>query len=577
MKRYISNIIKNNKLRSVPSESNNIKVNNMLHLHKGHQIVFGFSLTYFYQNVKNEKNIVLKFYEEKHLEKLKREYYILKYLNDEEFPVPYVYLYEINVNIFGYPFIVMEKIEGDTFTNYIKNVDQNETYRIIGLLAKTLVSLHNLRWENMEIKFKYEKDKIFYAKTKANLKDELDYAINWNYDWIVNWLNNNASKCSCDSYSLLHKDMNPKNFLIDKEGSKIIFIDWEYAEIGDALIDVGLTYHNIRHMFGIRYINNKGAHFSSYFLKQYIEYSQRKIIPFNLKYYLIVSGLCEILYLRYVIIKIKNPLNIPKLFEFKYMFFYPYLYLHYKSRYQHLEKYLEQETMDYEQSMFGTLGGKLVSNLELMNVIKFLKADSSEIILDIGTGSGRIANAIISKSNAEVIGIDVGPPVLQSTKTKKGSIANYKLVMAEGQHLPFRNNSFDAVTCIRTVKYFKDPIRGISEMTQVIKRGKRIIIDFSSILGYEFILRFITHSLPARNSHVFNIYRIKYFLRNQNLFVADMYPLQIIPQKIWNLINNLTILHLLMIAENILRKLTPLIVSRSVLFKCIKVDLPLKH
>ena len=63
---------------------------------------------------------------------------------------------------------------------------------------------------------------------------------------------------------------------------------------------------------------------------------------------------------------------------------------------------------------------------------------------------------------------------------------------------------------------------------------------------------------------------MKYILSNNKFEIRDSVPLQKIPHKIWNFSSNLQILKLLIIGEYLLEKITPPILSRSILAKCIK-------
>jgi len=502
-----------------------------------------------------------------------REYLTIEVLERADFPVPHAYLLETDVKVFGGPFIIMEEVEGKTMQDYVKHLSEEETLRLIERFAETLVSLHELKIEELNLKFlEYPQDEYWYAK-KQTLKEEDQWATNLlnclDFKWAIKYLEKNAHKCPCHRYSLLHGDMNPKNFLIDESG-KIVFIDWTWAEIGDALKDVGYAYHNIRHMFGIRNIDKKGSKIAAYFLKQYAKKSRQHIDDLTLDFYLFSAGLREALYFGFLSKELKSPSSTVKIFGSKFLPVFPVIYWHFRSRYKHLRRFLERANFDYEQRMFGTIGGKIQSLIETKEILRFLKPLSSELILDIGTGSGRIARKILSNAKVEIIGIDVSRSAIKSAKARACHLNGYELVIADGQYLPFRDCSFDGIVCIRALKYLPNHILGIAEMSRVLKFGKRAVFDLSSILGYEIILRYITHSLSARGHHVFNPYKMRDVLEIHKLTIVDSAPLQKIPHRMWTMSNNLMILKLLIIAENTLRKITPSLLSRSVLLECVK-------
>ena len=256
------------------------------------------------------------------------------------------------------------------------------------------------------------------------------------------------------------------------------------------------------------------------------------------------------------------------MFGKKYLPFFPILRWHFTRRRKSLENDLKREVLGYEELMFATPGGNILSQIEKQKVLELTNATSSDCILDVGSGSGRIAREIMLKTGAKVIGIDTGRP--SSPSKKNNDSIKFDWIVADGQHLPLKENSFDAIICIRTFKYFPDYALALSEMKRVLRRPGRLLIDFSSILGYELVLRHVTHSLGARGHNVFNIYKMKNMLNQNQLSIIQSVPLQKIPHPIWNLSGNSIVLNFLKIAENVLGAITPEFLSRSVLVKCVQ-------
>lgn len=572
---YLCYAIKNGLLSPIPREATNITVSKLSKFGMAAHDTYVFSLSYLYERRKQTLELISKLYGMKK-RKCQEESQILKALEHVNFPVPHVYIQEIDKKHLGSAFIIMKKVEGETIKDYVKHYGKEEAFKIIKRFAETLAFLHNLRWEELGLDFlRTPKDEYDYAKKQARWKEELlgyvkerESALT-GFAWATNWLKLNAPKCPCDRYSLLHGDMNPKNFLVTRTG-RIIALDWEYAEVGDALKDVGYAYHDLMHMFGVRNIDKKGAEIAAYFIRQYIESSNRKIDPFALRFYIFSAGLREAIYLRNRSEKAVHPTFTFRTFGPRYLPLFLFVSWHYRSRYKKLEHFLRSEAMDYEQKMFGTPGGKVLSSIEIKNVLRFLSAEPSELILDVGTGSGRIAREIVSKTKAIVIGIDAERPAIESAKKRGKGLSECEMVIADGQYMPFKDCSFAGIICIRALKYFPNYTLGISEMVRILKAGKSLVLELPSALGYEAILQHLTSIKGKSKSRVFNPYRMKSLLKSQKLSVVDSVPLEKIPLKIWNSSTNLTILRLLLACENILRKIPPSILSKSVLFKCIK-------
>ena len=550
----------------IPLGAANIRIHKLSRIRGGRHDTYAFSLAFRHEGKNLMLRLILKLYTEEII--AKREYLTLRGLERVNFPVPHAYLLETNEKVLGVPFVIMEKVEGKTMHDYLKHLSKKETLHFFECFAKTLATLHELKIEKLDLGFlESPRDENDFAKKQA-LKEEGAWATNFvknqNFEWATQWLEDNAHKCPCYSYSLLHGDMNPKNFLITKTG-RIVFLDWTWAEIGDALKDLGYVYH---HILRNTYVKN-GAEIFAHFLKQYATKSNRNIDHFPLKFYLFSTGLREAIFLKSQSEKFVHPSSTMRNFGAKFLPMFPFIYWHYRSKCKHVQRFLQRIAYDYEQTMFGTPGGKILSAMEINEILRFLKPASSELILDIGTGSGRIARQVLKNTKANVIGIDVGRSGIESAKARALDLGGYEMVVADGQYLPFRENSFDGIICVRALKYFPNYIQGIAEMSHVLKPGKRLILDLSSMLGYEIVVRYITPSLGARGSHVFNIYKMRNLLRLHKFAIADSTPLQKIPHKVWNLSRNPTILKALLICEDKLEKISPSLFSRSILLKCV--------
>lgn len=563
---YLNDNLLNGPFKTLPKGATNIRVYKSSQLRGTVNSPCFVSATYYYKGKRSKIEFFLKFYEGESDSQMKclHAYRVLKALEMANFPVPHVYSVEDSGGVLGTPFTIMEKVEGKTLKDYIKHLNKQETLSVIRRFAQTLVFLHELNPDKMKLDFlTVPKGKYEYAKKQKN--DLPVYVKKRDVYWATSYLERNALKVPCNKYSLLHCDMNPKNFLVDATG-KIIVTDWEWAEIGDPLKDVGYAYHSIAHIFGARSINRKGIPLANYFLKQYANFSKTKINPLSLRFYIISAGLRELIYFRYLSNQLINPFSANKLFGKKSFLLFPLFSLHFRRRAKHLERFLRRAITNYEELMFGTIGGKILSALEKEDILRLLSAKSSDLILDIGTASGRVAREIVSKSKSNVVGIDIWRSGIKSAKIRSNKFIK---VIAHGQYLPFKANSFDAIICIRALKYFPNPIQGVSEMVRVLKPNKKLVVDLSSPLGYEIILRHTTQTLSARGSHVFNFYKMKNLLESKGLIVVESVPLQKIPHKVWDLSTNLTVLHTLLISENILKRLPPLVLCRSVLLKCV--------
>lgn len=101
----------------------------------------------------------------------------------------------------------------------------------------------------------------------------------------------------------------------------------------------------------------------------------------------------------------------------------------------------------------------------------------NDSILDDGCGTLRGALELGIQSRY-LVGLDFSKEALKSAKEnrdKKGKKQQVDLVCAAAEHLPFKNESFDTVLCIETLKYAESTYRKILDEAKRVSKGKLIL------------------------------------------------------------------------------------------------------
>jgi len=98
-------------------------------------------------------------------------------------------------------------------------------------------------------------------------------------------------------------------------------------------------------------------------------------------------------------------------------------------------------------------------------------------VLDVSTGTGEAARLALPLVGTEgvVVGADISPGMLTSAWTRLYG-SSFLPVAADGQALPFRDASFDAVICQLGLQFFPDPARGVSEFRRVLRKDGAVSI-----------------------------------------------------------------------------------------------------
>lgn len=105
-------------------------------------------------------------------------------------------------------------------------------------------------------------------------------------------------------------------------------------------------------------------------------------------------------------------------------------------------------------------------------------------VLDVGCGPGNFSRdyAKVVGHEGLVVGVDVSEPMLKEAveKAAKEAAGNLAFVRASALELPFRDSSFDAVSCFAVLPLVTGPMRAIDEMVRVLAPGGRIALFASA-------------------------------------------------------------------------------------------------
>ena len=109
-------------------------------------------------------------------------------------------------------------------------------------------------------------------------------------------------------------------------------------------------------------------------------------------------------------------------------------------------------------------------------LIDTLELTDGKKVLEVGVGTGK--NLPYYPDNAEVIGIDFTPEMLQVAKKKQVDLAskNLTLIEMDAENMKFPDNEFDAVLESFVLCVVPNPERVFREIVRVAKSGSRMAI-----------------------------------------------------------------------------------------------------
>jgi ubiquinone/menaquinone biosynthesis C-methylase UbiE len=109
-------------------------------------------------------------------------------------------------------------------------------------------------------------------------------------------------------------------------------------------------------------------------------------------------------------------------------------------------------------------------------LVDLASPEKGEHVLDVGTGTGLVANLVASRVNpGTVVGIDLSDSMLAIAR--HGKHKNVHFVGMAAEHLVFRPESFDMVTMGEALTYFADPSAALSEAHRVLRAEGRLAVS----------------------------------------------------------------------------------------------------
>jgi demethylmenaquinone methyltransferase/2-methoxy-6-polyprenyl-1,4-benzoquinol methylase len=99
-------------------------------------------------------------------------------------------------------------------------------------------------------------------------------------------------------------------------------------------------------------------------------------------------------------------------------------------------------------------------------------------ILDVATGTGLVAQALVRRYDVAVVGLDQSPQMLAAAAARLARAPELArritLVEGEAERLPFADGEFEHLTFTYLLRYVDDPAATLRELARVVAPGGRI-------------------------------------------------------------------------------------------------------
>ncbi len=129
---------------------------------------------------------------------------------------------------------------------------------------------------------------------------------------------------------------------------------------------------------------------------------------------------------------------------------------------------------------FETPLGRLIKGYESKLLLKMLKPNPGDVILDAGCGTG-IFTADILETGARVVGLELAFAMLRRALTKSPG-RTFQPVIGDMRHLPFADYSFHKTISITAIEFIQDAKIAVEELFRVTKpKGCIVVATLNSL------------------------------------------------------------------------------------------------
>lgn len=173
--------------------------------------------------------------------------------------------------------------------------------------------------------------------------------------------------------------------------------------------------------------------------------------------------------------------------------------------------------------------------LEIPSIFRDFKINNSDLILEVGAGTGRIT-VELAKRGAEVVASDYS---IRSLKINKAR-SNCQVVLADICYLPFKSSIFNKAASISVFQHIPTAqarVKGLKEIHRVIKEGAPfLIMAYNNQLLYKLRRDKEGYHSSTIYYHKFDLLEFKSMLLSVFSKITKNYGIFIFPSPMWKFI-----------------------------------------
>jgi len=198
-----------------------------------------------------------------------------------------------------------------------------------------------------------------------------------------------------------------------------------------------------------------------------------------------------------------------------------------------IENKIEPNTIEKKKysDFYYTLLGKKVLKKELRILNRELRGCKK--ILSIGCGPG-VHEVRLAKENAdlEIVCLDVSIKMIKEAMRFSDTL---ELIVGDAKQLPLKNEIFDCVYYVTSLKFIEDSITALNETSRVLKSGGKALFLISNFKSWYFKKEYadVNSYIKSKIKHLDNA-KLKQAIANKFQIISINYELGIKNEKVFD-------------------------------------------
>jgi len=185
------------------------------------------------------------------------------------------------------------------------------------------------------------------------------------------------------------------------------------------------------------------------------------------------------------------------------------------------EKYSIEKYNSIAHTYDTSFDGKFTASFKKAMLEKCEVSDGDRV-LDVGCGNGRLIYEISQKAKIKAYGVDISENMI---KVCKQQYTNITFDLANGETLPFADNSIDILIICCVLHHLNNPQAFFTEAKRILVKNGILLIGEPC---FPFLIRkftdwVISPLLRAGDNKLFSHRRLKKLFIDNDFFIADVY------------------------------------------------------